>query len=136
MDHLQIRLMRSISGSEALNYASYSGWFVATLRSRGRSSGLGSFCTLPRGATISSLHKSLPVTRRQSGSGAAGSLRTACLASETHHALVARGIVTTISRATISRWLSAADIKPHRLRYWLNSKDPEFKAKRDRVVSL
>jgi transposase len=50
--------------------------------------------------------------------------------------LIGRGIVTTISRATISEWLRTVDIKPHRLRYWLNSKDPDFRAKRDRVISL
>lgn len=51
-------------------------------------------------------------------------------------ALVDRGIVPSISRETISHWLRTADIKPHRCRYWLNSKDPDFKAKMDRVVEL
>jgi transposase len=50
--------------------------------------------------------------------------------------LIQRGIVTSISRETISKWLRTADLKPHRLRYWLNSKDPDFKTKRDRVISL
>lgn len=50
--------------------------------------------------------------------------------------LVARGIVRAISKQTISRWLRTADIKPHRCRYWLNSKDPDFKTKMKRVVDL
>jgi transposase len=35
--------------------------------------------------------------------------------------LVKRGIVTSISRATVSRLLAEAKIKPHRCRYWLNA---------------
>ena len=35
--------------------------------------------------------------------------------------LTKRGIVTTISRATVSRLLKEAKIKPHRCRYWLNA---------------
>lgn len=50
--------------------------------------------------------------------------------------LIDRGIVSTISRETISKWLREADLKPHRVKYWLHSKDPAFKAKRDRVVDL
>lgn len=50
--------------------------------------------------------------------------------------LVKRRIVPSISRETISYWLRTADIKPHRLKYWLNSKDPEFQEKKDRVVKL
>lgn len=50
--------------------------------------------------------------------------------------LVVQGWVPSISRETVSLWLRTADIKPHRLRYWLTSQDPDFKAKRDRVVGL
>lgn len=51
--------------------------------------------------------------------------------------LITRGIVPCIiSRETVSLWLRCADIKPHRCRYWLQSNDPEFKEKKDRVVDL
>ncbi len=50
--------------------------------------------------------------------------------------LVKRCIVPSIGRETISYWLRTADIKPHRFRYWLNSKDPQFQEKKDRVVKL
>lgn len=51
-------------------------------------------------------------------------------------ALIERGIVTSISRETLSRWLRTFDLKPHRCRYWLNSKDPEFLEKMHRIVDL
>lgn len=51
-------------------------------------------------------------------------------------ALIQRGIVTTISRETLSRWLRTFDLKPHRCRYWLNSKDPDFQPKMARIVDL
>lgn len=50
--------------------------------------------------------------------------------------LVEGGLVTCISRETVSHWLRTADLKPHRLKYWLNSRDPEFKPKRDRVLQF
>jgi transposase len=50
--------------------------------------------------------------------------------------LVESGIVQKISRDTVSLWLRSADIKPHRCRYWLTSKDPDFQAKRDRVINI
>lgn len=50
--------------------------------------------------------------------------------------LVDSGIVPSISRETVSLWLRTADLKPHRVKYWLNSKDPDFRAKRDRVLEL
>lgn len=51
-------------------------------------------------------------------------------------ALTKRGIVQAISRETLSRWLRTFDLKPHRCRYWLNSKDPAFQEKMDRIVAL
>ena len=51
-------------------------------------------------------------------------------------ALLAQRVVPAISRETLSRWLRTADIKPHRTRYWLNSKDPDFNAKMAQVIDL
>lgn len=45
-------------------------------------------------------------------------------------------IVTSISIETLSRWLREAELKPHRVRGWLTSKDPDFRQKRDRIVEL
>ena len=45
-------------------------------------------------------------------------------------------IVPFISKETIGRWLRDADLKPHRNKYWLNSKDPDFAQKMKRVVDL
>lgn len=50
--------------------------------------------------------------------------------------LVETGIVPTIGRETVSLWLRSADVKPHRIKYWLTSNDPEFKKKRDQVIGL
>jgi hypothetical protein len=41
-----------------------------------------------------------------------------------------------ISRATVWRILDAADLKPHRSVYWLNSHDPDFEAKAKEVCQL
>lgn len=45
-------------------------------------------------------------------------------------------LVESISIETVSYWLRTADIKPHRVRGWLNSKDPNFREKRDRIAAL
>jgi transposase len=50
--------------------------------------------------------------------------------------LTERGIVPSIGRETVSLWLRTADVKPHRVKYWLTSKDPEFKPKKDRIIGL
>jgi transposase len=49
---------------------------------------------------------------------------------------VRENIVESISRATVGRWLRAADLKPHRNKYWLNPKDPDFRPKMERVVNV
>lgn len=50
--------------------------------------------------------------------------------------MVDTNIVTSISIETLSRWLREAELKPHRVRGWLTSKDPDFRQKRDRIVDL
>ena len=50
--------------------------------------------------------------------------------------LVDSKLVGSISIKTLSYWLQTADIKPHRVRGWLNSKDPNFREKRDRISKL
>jgi transposase len=44
--------------------------------------------------------------------------------------------VRTISKSTVHRWLSQADLKPHRVRRWLHSPDPDFRRKVHRLVRL
>ena len=41
-----------------------------------------------------------------------------------------------ISRSTIWRILEEADLKPHKSVYWLNSHDPDFDAKAERICQL
>lgn len=41
-----------------------------------------------------------------------------------------------ISKSTVGRWLSQALLKPHRVRRWLHSPDPEFRRKLQRIVRL
>ena len=41
-----------------------------------------------------------------------------------------------MSRSTIWRILEDADIQPHKSRYWLNSHDPDFDAKAERICRL
>lgn len=42
----------------------------------------------------------------------------------------------SISLETVSYWLRTADLKPHKVRGWLNCKDPNFREKRDAIVEL
>ncbi len=44
--------------------------------------------------------------------------------------------LTPMSRSTIARVLSAADLKPHRSAYWLNSHDPDFAARAQDICRL
>ena len=46
------------------------------------------------------------------------------------------GFVRSISKSTVHRWLSEADLKPHRVRRWLHSPDPHFRRKVHRIVRL
>jgi DDE superfamily endonuclease len=41
-----------------------------------------------------------------------------------------------MSRSTIGRILAEADLKPHRSQYWLNSHDPDFDAKAQKICQL
>jgi transposase len=50
--------------------------------------------------------------------------------------LVDKRLVGSISIETVSYWLRTADIKPHRVRGWLNCQDPNFREKRDKIVEL
>ena len=51
-------------------------------------------------------------------------------------AAVQWNFVRSISKSTVHRWLSQADLKPHRVRRWLHSPDPDFRRKVRRVVRL
>lgn len=51
-------------------------------------------------------------------------------------AAVQWNFVRAISKSTVQRWLSHADLKPHRVRRWLHSPDPEFRGKVHRIVRL
>jgi transposase len=50
------------------------------------------------------------------------------IVNEAHH--------RALSRSTIGRILAAADLKPHRSVYWLNSHDPDFDAKAKDICQL
>src|SRR5271155_1778981 len=50
--------------------------------------------------------------------------------------LVNQHAAETMSRSTIWRVLSEADLKPHRSVYWLNSHDPDFDAKARNICQL
>ncbi len=51
-------------------------------------------------------------------------------------AAVQWGLIRAISKSTVHRWLSQAEVKPHRVRRWLHSLDPEFRRKLQRIVRL
>jgi hypothetical protein len=49
---------------------------------------------------------------------------------------IARGIVATVSEATVWRWLSEDAIRPWTFRSWIFPRDPDFEAKAGRVLDL
>jgi len=49
---------------------------------------------------------------------------------------VGRGIVASLSGATVWRWLSADAIRPWRYRSWIFPRDPDFQEKAGRVLDL
>lgn len=46
------------------------------------------------------------------------------------------GVVTSITSSTVAKWLNAADLQPHRCRYWLKITDTEFEARMQDVTGL
>ena len=48
----------------------------------------------------------------------------------------AEGLVETVSRATVARWLDADAIRPRRYRSWIFPRDPQFEVKAARVLDL
>src|SRR5438128_11890373 len=49
---------------------------------------------------------------------------------------LAEGRVRSMSRSTIHRILTAAELKPHKSVYWLNSHDPDFDCKARAICRL
>jgi transposase len=48
----------------------------------------------------------------------------------------ARGVVERISRSQLHRILQAGDVRPHRVRQWLHSPDPQFREKVSEICAL
>ncbi|SCK55397.1 Transposase [Variovorax sp. HW608] len=49
---------------------------------------------------------------------------------------VQRGVVQQISRSHLQRILQAGDLRPHRVRQWLHSPDPQFREKVNEICAL
>lgn len=49
---------------------------------------------------------------------------------------VQRGVVKQISRSHLQRILQAGDMRPHRVRQWLHSPDPQFRQKVNEICAL
>jgi transposase len=49
---------------------------------------------------------------------------------------VQRGVVQQISRSHLQRILQAGDLRPHRVRQWLHSPDPQFRQKVNEICAL
>ncbi len=54
--------------------------------------------------------------------------------SSLHQTVVEKGII--ISRSEVYRTLHDRQLRPHRIKMWLNSQDPEFRAKANRICKL
>ena len=46
------------------------------------------------------------------------------------------GITESIHPTTVWRWLNDADLKPHRVQYWLQSPDPDFEQRSQDVIKV
>jgi len=46
------------------------------------------------------------------------------------------GVVTSIGKETVRRWLATADLRLHRFRSWLHSRDPLFEQRMAEIVAL
>ena len=55
---------------------------------------------------------------------------------EIREVAVQRGIVEQIGWSTVQRILSEADVRPHHVRGWLHSPDPQFRAKVNAITAL
>jgi hypothetical protein len=49
---------------------------------------------------------------------------------------VERGVVKQISRSHLQRILQSGDLRPHRVRQWLHSPDPQFRQKANEICAL
>ena len=49
---------------------------------------------------------------------------------------VEAGITESIHPTTVWRWLNDADLKPHRVQYWLQSPDPDFEERSQDVIKV
>ena len=49
---------------------------------------------------------------------------------------VGRGVVAQISRSHLQRILQAGELRPHRVRQWLHSPDPQFREKVNEICEL
>lgn len=49
---------------------------------------------------------------------------------------VERGVVKQISRSHLQRILQSGDLRPHRVRQWLHSPDPQFRQKVNKICAL
>ena len=52
------------------------------------------------------------------------------------HELIQRHAAEAMHRSTVWRILEAADLKPHRSVYWLNSHDPDFHTKATEICQF
>src|SRR6516162_8518337 len=60
---------------------------------------------------------------------------TRTIAELTHEA-AARGLVDRISWSSYQRLLAEVDLRPHRIRGWLHSPDPQFREKVTEITAL
>jgi transposase len=65
-----------------------------------------------------------------------GSGRTTPTLDEIREKAVARDVVKEISRSHLHRILQEGDVRPHRVRMWLHSPDPDFRAKVTEICEL
>ncbi len=62
--------------------------------------------------------------------------RTTPTLDEIRDRAVTRDVVETISRSHLHRILQEGDVRPHRVRMWLHSPDPDFRAKVNEICEL
>ena len=90
----------------------------------------------PRPVEISSLERHQIITAPCRAPKVFGLARNTWTHQSLRAAVVAQGLVRRISTSEVGRILDEADLKPHRVKGWCHSTDPDFQVKMRAIVRL
>jgi transposase len=101
-----------------------------------RLDGLADAPRVGRPREISSLERHQVIATACQSPQEFGLVRTRWTLASLQEVLVSRRLVRSISRSMVAQILDEAEIKPHRVRMWCHSEDPDFQKKMRAIVRL